>query len=180
MSTTAGSQTRTDGRAGLMLGLATLGFALNFWAWALLSPLAISFTAALHLSSFQQSLLVAVPVVVGSLGRIPVVESAAQTQTLLQAMMGWGVYLNLSLAMFNLLPIPPLDGSHVLKYVLPPGWAYGFQRMGFYGLIVIYVLLRGGLFAWWMAPARALFGGLLGFAGAHSTLFPSVLAPWGE
>ena len=55
-----------------MLGLATLGFALNFWAWALLSPLAVSFTAALHLTPFQQSLLVAVPVVVGSLGRIPV------------------------------------------------------------------------------------------------------------
>jgi NNP family nitrate/nitrite transporter-like MFS transporter len=55
-----------------MLAMATLGFALNFWAWALLSPLAVSFTAALHLSSFQQSLLVAVPVVVGSLGRIPV------------------------------------------------------------------------------------------------------------
>jgi NNP family nitrate/nitrite transporter-like MFS transporter len=55
-----------------MLGMATLGFALNFWAWALLSPLAVSFTAALHLSAFQQSLLVAVPVIVGSLGRIPV------------------------------------------------------------------------------------------------------------
>jgi NNP family nitrate/nitrite transporter-like MFS transporter len=55
-----------------MLGLATLGFALCFWAWALLSPLAVSFTAALHLTPFQQSLLVAVPVVVGSLGRIPV------------------------------------------------------------------------------------------------------------
>jgi MFS transporter, NNP family, nitrate/nitrite transporter len=55
-----------------MLCLATLGFALNFWAWALLSPLAVSFTAALHLTPFQQSLLVAVPVVVGSLGRIPV------------------------------------------------------------------------------------------------------------
>jgi NNP family nitrate/nitrite transporter-like MFS transporter len=55
-----------------MLGMATLGFALNFWAWALLSPLAVSFTAALKLSSFQQALLVAVPVVVGSLGRIPV------------------------------------------------------------------------------------------------------------
>jgi NNP family nitrate/nitrite transporter-like MFS transporter len=55
-----------------MLGLATLGFALNFWAWALLSPLAVSFTAALHLTPFQQSLLVAVPVVVGSVGRIPV------------------------------------------------------------------------------------------------------------
>jgi MFS transporter, NNP family, nitrate/nitrite transporter len=56
----------------LMLGMATLGFALNFWAWALLSPLAVSFTTALELSSFQQALLVAVPVVVGSLGRIPV------------------------------------------------------------------------------------------------------------
>ena len=55
-----------------MLGLATLGFALCFWAWALLSPLAVSFTAALHLTPFQQALLVAVPVVVGSLGRIPV------------------------------------------------------------------------------------------------------------
>jgi MFS transporter, NNP family, nitrate/nitrite transporter len=55
-----------------MLALATIGFAVNFWAWALLSPLAVKFTAALHLSSFQQSLLVAVPVVVGSVGRIPV------------------------------------------------------------------------------------------------------------
>jgi MFS transporter, NNP family, nitrate/nitrite transporter len=59
-------------RAYAMLGMATLGFALNFWAWALLSPLAVSFTKALDLTSFQQSLLVAVPVVVGSLGRIPV------------------------------------------------------------------------------------------------------------
>jgi NNP family nitrate/nitrite transporter-like MFS transporter len=55
-----------------MLGLATLGFALNFWAWALLSPLGPRFKDSLHLSAFQQSLLVAVPVVVGSLGRIPV------------------------------------------------------------------------------------------------------------
>jgi len=72
MSTTAGEPTSAGGRAGLMLGMATLGFALNFWAWALLSPLAVSFTTALSLSAFQQSLLVAVPVVVGSLGRIPV------------------------------------------------------------------------------------------------------------
>ncbi|WP_328518445.1 MFS transporter [Actinoplanes oblitus] len=56
----------------MMLAVATIGFAVNFWAWALLSPLAVRFTAALGLSSFQQALLVAVPVVVGSLGRIPV------------------------------------------------------------------------------------------------------------
>ncbi|MFB7110978.1 MFS transporter [Streptomyces sp. NPDC056291] len=60
------------GRAWLMLALATVGFAVNFWAWALLSPLGPHFKDSLRLTSFQQSLLVAVPVVVGSLGRIPV------------------------------------------------------------------------------------------------------------
>ncbi len=59
-------------RPFVMLGLAALGFALNFWAWALLSPLGPHFKQTLHLTSFQQALLVAVPVVVGSLGRIPV------------------------------------------------------------------------------------------------------------
>jgi MFS transporter, NNP family, nitrate/nitrite transporter len=59
-------------RRGLMLVLATAGFAVNFWAWALLSPLAPKLKDSLDLSPFQQALLVAVPVVVGSLGRIPV------------------------------------------------------------------------------------------------------------
>jgi NNP family nitrate/nitrite transporter-like MFS transporter len=55
-----------------MLILATIGFAVNFWAWALLSPLGPKFKDLLHLSPFQQALVVAVPVVVGSVGRIPV------------------------------------------------------------------------------------------------------------
>ncbi|MGW2308155.1 nitrate/nitrite transporter [Actinomadura luteofluorescens] len=60
------------GRSMVMLAVATIGFAVNFWAWALLSPLGPRFKDSLDLSSFEQSLLVAVPVVVGSLGRIPV------------------------------------------------------------------------------------------------------------
>jgi NNP family nitrate/nitrite transporter-like MFS transporter len=67
-----GGQGAAAGRRGLMLAVATVGFAVNFWAWALLSPLAVKFAIALHLSSFQQALLVAVPVIVGSVGRIPV------------------------------------------------------------------------------------------------------------
>jgi NNP family nitrate/nitrite transporter-like MFS transporter len=55
-----------------MLGLATIGFAVNFWAWALISPLAIRFKGQLGLTGFQQALVVAVPVIVGSLGRIPI------------------------------------------------------------------------------------------------------------
>jgi NNP family nitrate/nitrite transporter-like MFS transporter len=58
-----------------MLALATLGFALNFWAWALLSPLGPLFQnngTLGELSDSEVSLMVAVPVLVGSLGRIVV------------------------------------------------------------------------------------------------------------
>lgn len=59
-------------QANLMLAMATIGFLVNFWAWALVSPLAAAYRGDLDLTAFQQSLLVAVPVLVGSLGRIPV------------------------------------------------------------------------------------------------------------
>ena len=60
---------------GLMLLMATLGFAVNFWAWALLSPLGPLFREKGTLGALSESdvaLLVAVPVVVGSLGRVVV------------------------------------------------------------------------------------------------------------
>jgi MFS transporter, NNP family, nitrate/nitrite transporter len=71
-SAPAGNAGVTSGRRSLMLGVATLGFTLNFWAWALLSPLGPRFKDTLDLTTLQQALLVAVPVVVGALGRIPV------------------------------------------------------------------------------------------------------------
>ncbi|MFF9347293.1 nitrate/nitrite transporter [Streptomyces sp. NPDC014734] len=54
------------------LVMATVGFGLTFWAWNLIAPLAGDYKGRLGLTSFEQSLLVAVPVLVGSLGRIPV------------------------------------------------------------------------------------------------------------
>src|SRR5215469_18227666 len=65
-------QVQVSGRAWLALALALVGFAVNFWAWALLSPLGPKFKEVLALTPFQQALVVAVPVLVGSLGRIPV------------------------------------------------------------------------------------------------------------
>ncbi|NEE00631.1 MFS transporter [Phytoactinopolyspora halotolerans] len=55
-----------------MLALATLGFTLTFWAWALLGPLGPDLRDRLDLSVNQQAIVVAVPVIVGSIGRIPV------------------------------------------------------------------------------------------------------------
>jgi len=91
-------------------------------------------------------------IIVGLIGRIfPV---ASDTGALIQAMLSYGVFINLGLAAFNLIPIPPLDGSHVFKYILPPAWALNYQRIGAQGLLILILLLTFGrpLLNLWFAP----------------------------
>src|SRR5919199_2360575 len=66
-----GSMTEHRGSSALALTLGTLAFALAFAAWSLLSPLAPGIQKSLGLSDFQTSVLIAVPVILGSLLRLP-------------------------------------------------------------------------------------------------------------
>jgi len=50
------------------------------------------------------------------------------------------VYVNILLAIFNLLPVPPLDGSHVLAALLPRELADGYRRIGFFGILIVLLL----------------------------------------
>ena len=97
----------------------------------------------------------------GVIGRV-LPAAATDTLAILQLMMVWGVRFNLILAMFNLLPIPPLDGSHVMKYLLPPAWAIRYQQVGMYGVIILMVMLMTRIgepvFRVWMAPVNLLGG----------------------
>ncbi|GAC1515166.1 MAG: site-2 protease family protein [Gemmatimonadaceae bacterium] len=83
---------------------------------------------------------------------VPLLESSLG---LLQGMMTWGVLLNFGLLAFNLLPIPPLDGSHVMKYLLPPAWALKYQQVGRYGFLILVLILGFGssLLEVWLRPA---------------------------
>ena len=74
---------------------------------------------------------------------------------ILQAMFVYGILLNTVLIAFNLLPIPPLDGSHVVKYLLPRQLATHYVRFGRYGIVVLILLLSFGQRALdlWLTPA---------------------------
>ena len=69
------------------------------------------------------------------------VAALEPTVGILQAMMVFGIQLNFVLIFFNLLPIPPLDGSHVMKYLLPRPLAMRYVQFGRYGMLLLVMLL---------------------------------------
>ena len=63
-----------------------------------------------------------------------------------QRMMVHGIWLNLLLCFFNLIPVPPLDGSHLLYHALPAkagSWYRGLQRFGYLPLFLLLFVFRG-------------------------------------
>jgi Zn-dependent protease len=69
-----------------------------------------------------------------------------ETWVILQLMAKTGMWFNLVLAFFNLIPIPPLDGSHVFYHMLPPGAGLRYrqlQRFGFLPIMALTYFLPG-------------------------------------
>ncbi len=93
--------------------------------WIGLSGCAANFGIALVLSLLAR-ILVTTPV---SLGAV---------------ILFFGVSINLILAFFNLIPIPPLDGSKIVTGILPERYAYTFSRIEPFGFIILFILLLGG------------------------------------
>jgi Zn-dependent protease len=56
-----------------------------------------------------------------------------------------GVFINLIFAVFNLIPVPPLDGSRIMAGLLPQQMAYKFSRLDQYGFIILIALLYLGV-----------------------------------
>lgn len=63
-----------------------------------------------------------------------------------------GVWINLALGWFNLMPLPPLDGSNILAGLLPPRLAYKFQAISRYGFLIVMLLLATGFLGTIISP----------------------------
>lgn len=97
-------------------------------------------------------------VIVGVIaGAIP---AARPSLAIFQAMLSAGIQVNLILAVLNLLPLPPFDGSHVVKYLLPPAWALSYMRVGAYGFLIFFAVINFApwILQAWLTPAYLLAG----------------------
>lgn len=85
------------------------------------------------------------------------------TWLILLDMAHYGIQINILLALFNLLPIPPLDGSHVMYHLLPPQLGMRYREAGRYGMLLVMAFLFLGGF-------RILYGPLFFLQNAALSL----------
>lgn len=83
----------------------------------------------------------------GTAGMIPL-----EVMGLLLEVAVLGVVVNITLAWFNLLPIPPLDGSHILEGLLPRPLANAYASIGRYGMFILLALIMTGVFSKVLVP----------------------------
>ena len=97
---------------------------------------------------------------------------------ILQRMLFYGMLLNLVLAFFNLIPVPPLDGSHVFYHLLPPEAGLKYRRLYLLGFlpILLVVWLLPGVVSVLLWPAMQLLRLALAVVGGFAVsqgVFPS-------
>ena len=92
-------------------------------------------------------------VLLGQIGKS--FPAAAPVLDTAQRMLVYGIWLNLVLCFFNLIPVPPLDGSHLFYHLLPPragNWYRGLQRFGYLPIFALMFLFRPAM-AFLLTPA---------------------------
>ncbi len=67
-------------------------------------------------------------------------------------MFGYGVIINVILAVLNLIPIPPLDGSRIVYWLLPDKQGAAYYRLERYGMLIILALFGFGILGRMISP----------------------------
>ena len=85
------------------------------------------------------------------------------TPSLLLELLHYAMTINLILGVFNLLPVPPLDGSKVLMSQLPYNLARAYERLNQYGFLLLFMLLFTGIPQTILSLVVGFLSKLLGF-----------------
>ena len=114
-------------------------------------------------------------VVVGILGVGNSGPAGSSLLVTLQRVLFWGIWFNLLLANFNLIPIPPLDGSHVFYHLLPPELGLKYRQLSRYGFLILLALIFfvPGALSIMLLPAIGMLRLVL------SLMSPFILVPFG-
>ena len=115
------------------------------FSWALVS-------IAGPLSNLVLAMLAAIPFRMGWVSLYTRTSSILSPQNILVQF----IIINLTLAIYNLIPIPPLDGSRVLAWLLPASWARGLDKIEQIGgmgmMLILHLLSRLGITALLITP----------------------------
>jgi Zn-dependent protease len=86
-----------------------------------------------------------------------VLDASGAGPAQLHQTLGLAIYVNLMLAFFNLIPVPPLDGGNVALGLLPPRLAAQYEQVRQFGFIILYALLLSGVASALIGPPTLFF-----------------------
>lgn len=96
-----------------------------------------------------------------------VVNSSIESSKILINVLWYGVFFNVFLFAFNLLPIPPLDGSHILFDLFPNKYTARYLSIGFYGTILLFLFIYSPLWNYFFSIINSLINMLFLIVGLN-------------